>query len=170
MITIYKIFRQNNNPKNWKVSKSLRKENKSPTSSPDTNNEIFCVSLLKSILLFLTNQAVRCNSCGICHSYFPRNLFLIPFMAWIQYSIQQPPWTFSGSLFFFNWKLSNQSYFLDLDRGILNLIYLKIRRYNQNLVPWTNLKSWFKIYQPIIQFGLAKITWKSTTNMLSRRC
>ena len=59
MITIYKIFHQNNNPKNWKVPKSLRKENKSPpTSSPDTSKEIFCGSLLKSILLFLTNQAV----------------------------------------------------------------------------------------------------------------
>ena len=48
--------------KGWKVSKILRKETTVQAErllacSPDTDKKIFCVSLLKTVLPFLTNQA-----------------------------------------------------------------------------------------------------------------
>ena len=43
------------------------------TSSPHVNEEIFCMSLVKSVLPFLTNQAALFISRGISRSYFSGN-------------------------------------------------------------------------------------------------
>ena len=39
---------------------------------PDTDKEVFCVSLLKTVLPFLTNQAAKFCSRGIADFIFPR--------------------------------------------------------------------------------------------------
>ena len=48
-------------------------ESKVLNSSPDTREESFSISLLKSILSVLTSQAERFISLGISCSYLPRN-------------------------------------------------------------------------------------------------
>ena len=50
-------------------------------SYPDTKEEIFSMSLLKSVLPVSTNQAERFISRGIGCSYFCRNL-LLSFLSW----------------------------------------------------------------------------------------
>ena len=55
-------------------------------SSPRVNEEIFRVRLLKSVSLFLTNQAAKFISRGISHSYFSGN-FLLPFLLWYDFKI-----------------------------------------------------------------------------------
>ena len=49
--------------------------------------EIFRVSLLKSVLLFLINQGARFISRGIDRSYFSEN-FLLSFLLWYLFKIQ----------------------------------------------------------------------------------
>ena len=53
------------------------------TSLLRVSKEIFHGSILKSVLLFLTNQAAQFISRGISHSYFSGNFFssFVPFMA-----------------------------------------------------------------------------------------
>ena len=47
------------------------------------------MSLLKSVLLFLTNQVIWFISCGIfCSNFFQEFTSIIPFMAWFQDSCQ----------------------------------------------------------------------------------
>ena len=58
---------------------------------PDANKEIFCMSLLKCMLPFLTNQVAQFISCGdIGCFYFSGNRLLLPFLlpAWFQDSSQ----------------------------------------------------------------------------------
>ena len=58
------IFYLNNNLKIWKVSKILREKGSRPSACLPAHllawhwQEIFCVSLLKTVLWFLTNQAM----------------------------------------------------------------------------------------------------------------
>ena len=56
------------------------------TSSSHVNYEIFRVSLLKSVLPCLTNQAPRFISRGIDRSYFSGN-FLLSFLLWYDFKI-----------------------------------------------------------------------------------
>ena len=46
----YKILHLNNNPKGWKVSKSEKGKEESTSFLPATNEEIFHINLLKSVL------------------------------------------------------------------------------------------------------------------------
>ena len=50
------------------------------------HKEIFRVSLLKSVLPFLTNQATRFISRGIGHFYFSGS-FLLSFLLWYDFKI-----------------------------------------------------------------------------------
>ena len=55
-------------------------------SSPRVSQEIFRVSLLKSVLPFLTNQATRFISRGVGRSYFSGNC-LPSFLLWYGFKI-----------------------------------------------------------------------------------
>ena len=55
--------------------------------SPCVNQEFFHVSLLKTVLPFLVNQAARFIAGGIDRSYFSRNL-LLSFLLWYDFKIQ----------------------------------------------------------------------------------
>ena len=100
----------------------------------------FSTSLLKSVLPFLTNQAVRFILCGIGHSYFSGN-FLLSFLLWYDFKIlvkSRGGGTFlylassvniQQKQFFFQLKAKYPIFhFLDLDRTILNLIKSKINK------------------------------------------
>ena len=79
------------------------------------------MSLLKTVLPFLTNQATWFISCVIGHSYFSRN-FLLSFLLWYDFKIQvesRGGATFLclassvnvlRSNFSFNWKLNISSF------------------------------------------------------------
>ena len=61
------------------------------TCLPDANKKIFCMSLPKCVLPFLTNQVTQFISCGdIGCFYFSGNALLLQFLlpAWFQDSIQ----------------------------------------------------------------------------------
>ena len=107
------------------------------------SKEIFSMSLLKSVLPVLTNQAEWFISHGIGCSYISGNLLLSFFLL---HSFKVLVKSRGGVTFLcltssvnfqqnFFWLKDNCSvfYFQDLDEGILNLIYLKIRRKGQNL-------------------------------------
>ena len=138
---------------------------------PDANEEIFCMSLPKCVLPFLTNQVAQFISCGdIGCFYFSGNTLLLPFLlpSWFQDSSQiktrEVPFhvlallclllTFSRTRSIF--LLNVQSHFLDLDGRILNLVYsyLKIQRKDQNLGRHSvSFITPLSRYQPIIQFN-----------------
>ena len=103
-------------------------------SSPRVSQEIFRVSLLKSVLPFLTNQAARFISRGIGRSYFSGN-FLLSFLLWYDFKIlvkSRGGGTFLSlassvnvwqKQFFFQLKAEYLAFhFLDLSETILNLM------------------------------------------------
>ena len=105
------------------------------------NWEIFRLSLLKSVLSFLTNQAVQFISCGIGCSCFSGN-FLLSFLLWYDFKIlikSRGGGTFlclvssvnvqQKELFYLKAKYL-VFHFLDLDGTILNLIWPK--KFNKN--------------------------------------
>ena len=82
----HSIFHKNN-LKGWKVSKILRKKSSGRalacllTCSPDTDKEIFLVSLLNTVLPFLTNQAAKFCTRSIADFIFSREFHVgIPWM------------------------------------------------------------------------------------------
>ena len=89
--------------------------------SPRANKAIFRVSLLKTVLPFLTNQAAWFISRGIDQSYFSQNL-LLSFILWynsrfklnrgegVHFYVSHRLLTFDRSNFFFNWKLNISSF------------------------------------------------------------
>ena len=56
-----------------------------PAHHVSTNN-IFCASLLKTVLAFLANQAAQFISCDIGRPYFSQNL-LLSFLLWYDFKI-----------------------------------------------------------------------------------
>ena len=68
------------------------------------------MSLLKSVLSFLTNQVARFISHGIGRYYFSRNL-LLSFHLWYDFQIiVKSSVNVRRSIFFFNWKLNISSF------------------------------------------------------------
>ena len=160
----------------------------------------FCVSLLKSVLTFLTNQAAQFLSRGIGHCNFFRN-FLLSFLSWYDLNhsfhgmtskfqsnqgegvhsyVQHRQLMFGRSNFFFQLKAKHPVFhFLDLDGTILNLIQPKINKKLQNFYPFLKFSRFYplsdfrilvQIYQLIIQFDQTQLTQKSAAKILSRRC
>ena len=96
------------------------------------------MSLLESVLSFLTNQAAQFTSCGIGCSYFSWN-FPLSLLLWYDFKILVK--SMAGGTFLSLASTGNvqqQSfkyavfYFLDLEGAILNLIWLKINKKCQN--------------------------------------
>ena len=85
--------------------------------SPQVNLEIFHVSLLKSVLLFLTNQATQFISCGIGCSYFSRN-FLLSFLLWHDFKILVKSREGGTFLCLASSAKCSVFHFLDLDKTI----------------------------------------------------
>ena len=161
------------------------------TSSSHVNYEIFRVSLLKSVLPCLTNQAPRFISRGIDRSYFSGN-FLLSFLLWYDFKIlvkSRGGGTFLSlassvnvwqKQFFFQLKAEYLAFhFLDLSETILNLMQVKINKNRQNFhrflkfslfYPLYDFRILVQIYQSIIQFDWARLTKKVAAKVLSRRC
>ena len=149
------------------------------------------MSLLKSVLPFLTNQAARFISCGIGRSYFSGNFFL-SFLLWYDFKIlvkSRGGGTFLSlassvnvwqKQFFFQLKAEYLAFhFLDLSETILNLMQVKINKNRQNFhrflkfslfYPLYDFRILVQIYQSIIQFDWARLTQRAAAKMLSRRC
>ena len=149
------------------------------------------MSLLKTVLSFLTNQATQYRSCGIGRSYFSQNL-LLSFLLWYDFKIQVK--SRGGGTFlclassvnvrqkyrFFKLKAKCPVFhFLDLSGAILNLIQPKINKEHQNFCcslklflfqPLYDFRILVQIYQLIIQFNQTRLTQKSSAKMLSIRC
>ena len=132
------------------------------TSSPCVSQEIFRVSLLKSILLFLTNQAALFISRDIGRSYFSGN-FLLSFLLWYDFKIlvkSRGGATFLSlalplKKFFFQLKAN---YFLDLDGTILNLVQPKINKDRRNFHRFLK----FLIFHLLYDFGILVQIYQST--------
>ena len=146
------------------------------------------MSLLKTVLSFLTNQATQYRSCGIGRSYFSQNL-LLSFLLWYDFKIQVKSRggglalsvnVLAEVIFFFKLKAKCPVFhFLDLFRTILNLIQPKINKKRQNFCcflklflfyPLYDFRILVQIYQSIIQFNQTELTQKLSAKMLSVRC
>ena len=148
------------------------------------------MSLLKSVLLFLTNQATQFISRGISCSYYSGN-FLPSFLLWYDRRFQSSQWervqfyfqhcllTFGRSNFFQLKAKYPIFHFLDLYGTIFNLILLKISKKYRNFhrflkfslfYPNYDFRILVQIYQSVVQFDQAWLTQTSVVKMLSRRC
>ena len=119
------------------------------------------MSLLKSVLSFLTIQAVRFISCGMGRSYFSGNF--LSFVLWYDFKI--PVKSRGGGTFLSLASSVNiwQKYccfqvkaeylffhFLDLDGTILNLILVKINKNRRNFDGFLK----FSLFYPLYDFQI----------------
>ena len=124
------------------------------------------MSLLKSVLPFLTNQAARFIPRAIGRSYFSGS-FLLSFLLWydfkilvksrggynftiVQFYVSHCLLTFGRSNFFHLKAKYPVFHFLDLDGTISNLIQPKINKKRQNFYRFLKVS----LFYPLYEFGI----------------